>query len=347
MENLLGAPSSSHYCIDMTINTIVSTEFPQITVWRKLGSYGGMLGLQPKCAKVPNPEFIVRLLTGHVSHQALFRREVGGHFKNLENLIRGKHKTSQTTKQLLISQLRLSTGEVDGLAGSSLDGPLMPRILNMFHLVENLPRQVITRALDIEIPCAHCGKNMLASTDEWWSEHAPGMGGAEYLFAERLLRASLGASLFEQMAAHFLNGVVPSLENLEALASPKRHPIGNWLWEAMEAMSCTSLAELAATMNLRGGVGATFSHARLRKWSAGQDVMPLDAGQEIAEACGNTASRVRRLIAARVIALVVDFVEASLVADGGRNVARELVYARLVKLNKNLQIAIRTISKES
>jgi hypothetical protein len=89
-----------------------------------------------------------------------------------------------------------------------------------------------------------------------------------------------------------------------------------------------------------------FSHGRLKKWSSGQDVMPLEAGEAITEACGQAKSGMRRLIAARTIALVTDFVAASLPCTTNavtRKVAQEVVYARLKQLEGNIRLAIATI----
>ena len=288
----------------------------------------------------PDPEFLVRLLTDHASHQAYIRHEAGSDYKNLENLARGKHKPSRTTMQVLASRLGLPMEYLEKLAGSALDGPLMPDILTLFQMVEGFPMRVTSGALNRVVPCPCCGENLLDDVDTWWSKQAPGMESAEYHFAERLLIALLGASGLERFAALFMKDVEHALENLEALASPERHPIGNWLWEAQVAMSRSSLAELADAMQLRGH---EVLHGRLRKWSAGQDVMPLEAGEAIAKAYGRPKSGLRRLIAARVIALVTDFVEAAWPTAthvAGRKRAQEVVRARLVQLGDNLQVAI-------
>lgn len=344
MENLTGTQRPSKNPIAGLINgEIIVTEFPHVTVLHELGSYGRMLGLQPRISMAPTPEFLVRLITGHVSHQAHIRHAAGDNFKNLENLIRGKHRVSQTTKQLLASQFSVPLVLLEELAGSSADGPLIPKLLALFHLVEIIPRHATEGVLSREVPCVCCGKNMLGDSAEWWSKHAFGMVGAESHFAERLLTAVLGVRALERLAAHFMKDLEPALENLEALADPLHHPIGNWLCEAMDAMSCDSLAGLAAAMQRRGGVGSSFSHGRLRKWSAGQDVMPLEAGEAIAEACGRAKSGMRRLLAARAIALVTDFVSALLPVND-RKVAQVVVHARLVRLSDNLEIAIASMS---
>jgi len=343
MENLPTTQDAANKPFsDMTIGELLITPFQPVEVLRALGPYGRMLNLEPTISKAPDPEFLVRLLTGHASHQACIRRESGNQYKNLENLIRGKHKVSLTTKLVLASTLGLSMEDLEKLDGSAPDGPLIPGILAMFQIVEGLPMLVTSAFLDREVTCPCCGKNLLDDVDAWWSKQAPGMRRAEYHFAERLLNAILGAGLIERFVALFQERAEQSLDGVGVLAHPLRHPIGNWLSEAQVAMSCDSLAELAAAMQLQGDVGPLFSHARMKKWSAGQDVMPLEVGTAIAEACGQTKSGMRRLIAARAIALVTDFVNASLPETThavGRRGAQEIVYTRLVQLGDNLHIA--------
>ena len=340
MENLPGIQCPSKNPIADLINgEIIVTEFPNVTVSHELGPYGRMLGLAPRVSTTPDPEFLVRLLTDDTSHQAFIRQAAGDKFKNLVNLVRGRHRVSQTTKQSLASQFGVPLKLVEELEGSAEDGPLIPKLLALFHLVEIIPRHATEGLLSKEVPCACCGKNMLGDTAEWWVKHAPGMGPVECHFAERLLIALLGVSVCERLVRLFVKNVEPALENLAALANPLHHPIGNWLYEAMDAISCDTFAEVAIAMQLRGGEGAKFSHGRLRKWSSGQDVMPLKAGRAIAEACDHTKSGERRLIAARAIALVTDFVSASLPAND-RKVAQAVVHARLLRLNENFEITI-------
>lgn len=350
MENLLPTPSAANKHIsDMTVGEFLTPPFQPVEVLRALGPYGRMLRLEPTISMAPDPEFLVRLLTGHASHQAYIRHEAGSLYKNLENLARGTHKVSRTTMQVLASRLGLPMEYLEKLAGSALDGPLMPDILTLFQMVEGFPMRATSGVLNRVVSCPCCGENLLDDVDAWWSKKAPGMGQEEYHFAERLLNAVLGASLIERVIALTKERVELSLDRLDALANPLRHPIGNWLWEAQNSMCRDSLAELAAVMQLRGGIGATFLHGRLKKWSAGQDVMPLEAGEAIAEAYGQPKRGLRRLIAARVIALVTDFVAASwptathVVGRKGAG-AQEVVHARLVQLSNNLQIATAAIA---
>ena len=347
MENLPATRGKSENRIaDMTIGELLLSSFLPVKVLHPLGTYGRLLGLEPTNSKAPNPEFLVRLLTGHASHQAYIRHEAGSQYKNLENLIRGKHKLSPTTKLVLTSALGIAIEDLEKLEGSSPDGPLLPEILAMFQIFEGLPTRVMAVIFDIEVPCPCCGNNLLDDVDVWWERHAPGMGRSEYYFAERLLKALTGAGLIERFVSLFQGRAKLSLDSLENLAHPSRHPIGHWLVEAQEAISCNSLATLATTVQLRVDTNIPFSHGRLKKWSAGQDVMPLEAGTAIAKACGQSKSGMRRLIAARTIALVADFLAASVPGTTrvSRKGAREIVYARLEHLGGNSRIAVAAIA---
>lgn len=340
MENLpANHIASKKRFSDMTVGELLIMPFQPVKIQRALGPYGRMLELEPLISKTPHPEFLVRLLTDHTSHQAYIRHKVGNQYKNLENLIRGRHRVSSTTKSLLAETLDISLEDIENLNNTAPDGPLIPGILALFQIIEGLPMRVTSGCLDREVLCPCCGKNVLDDVDVWWQKEAPGMGQAEYRLAERLLNALLGVEIIERFLALFQERAEQSFDRLYALANPSHHPVGNWLLEAQEAMSCDSLAELAATMQLRGDIGASFSHGRLKKWSAGQDVMPLEAGEAIAEACGQTKHGIRRLIAARTIALITDFVAAS-TPDNDRKGAQVFVHNRLEQLGCNLQIAL-------
>lgn len=177
MENLLPTSSAANKHIsDMTVGEFLTPPFQPVEVLRALGPYGRMLRLKPAISMAPDSEFLVRLLTGHASHQAYIRHEAGSDYKNLENWVRGKHKASRTTKQVLASRLGLTMEYLEKLAGSALDGPLMPDILTLFQMVEVFPMRLTSGALNRVVPCPCCGENLLDDVDAWWSKQAPGMG---------------------------------------------------------------------------------------------------------------------------------------------------------------------------
>lgn len=351
MENLPPSLSSANTNTSgMTVAEFLTPPFQQVSILRKLGPYGRMLRLEPATPKAPDPEFLVRLLTDHAGHQAHIRHGAGSHYKNLENLLRGTHKASSTTIDILTKHLSLPQGYLEEKAGSAADGPLMPDILALFKVIEGLPMRVTSITLSSVVPCPCCGENLLADVDAWWSNHAPGIGRAEYNFVERLLNALVGVGLVESIIATYSEPAPLAFENLDRLANPLHYSIGNWIREAQAALSCKTLSALVTVMQLRGGIGATFSYGRLKKWSAGQDVMPLVAGEAIAEASGQAKSGIKRLMAARTIALATDFVAASwptTVHAVSREEAQKVVHARLVQLGTNLRIAIAAMAGQT
>jgi hypothetical protein len=345
MENL--TTSIAQISPKKTVGELLQVPFQPVTALRPLGPYGRMLDLEPGIPKAPAPEFLVRLITGHPSHQAQIRHEAGAQYKNLENLVRGKHKISPTTKAVLINDLGLSIDVLDKLDGSAPEGPLIPNLLNLFQMIEGFPTLVASSILSRHVPCSCCGENLIEDKHHWWSRNAPGMGVAEFEFAERLLNAITGASLIERFLASFQETPEIYLGCMSCLAKPSKHPIGHWLTEAQAALDRDSLADLTTELQLNKKTAAHFSYGRMKKWSAGQDVMPMEAGEMIAEACGQAKAGKRRLTATRAIALVMDFVAATLPNDEGHKVARAIVHQRLGQLNDNLQIALAAIVKSA
>lgn len=343
MENL--PIPNAQFSPDKTIGELLLVPFQPVTVLRPLGPYGRMLELEPGVPQSPDPEFLVRLITGHASHQATVRHAAGGQYKNLENLVRGKHKSSPTTKAVLASELGLPIDVLDALDGSAPEGPLLPEMLALYQIAEGLPSLVASRILDRHVPCPCCGGNLLDDKAHWWSKNAPGMGVAEFEFAERLLNAITGASLIERFLGSFQTPPEIYLGCMACLAKPSKHPIGHWLAEAQAALNRDSLADLAIELELNKKTATHFSYGRMKKWSAGQDVMPLVAGEMIAEACGQAKAGQRRLTAARAIALVIDFVAATLPTDTSHQAARTIVHQRLGQLSQNLQTSLATIVK--
>lgn len=278
-------------------------------------------------------------MTGHASHQAYIRRQTASNFKNLENLIRGRHRLSNTTRSTLAASLGVQATDLDALEGSSLDGPLIPLILTVFGMIEGLPERVTSSMLAREVLCPCCGTNLMDDADAWWQSHTPELGGAESLFIDRMLNAIVGASLIESLIGDFQEHPDPGLESLDCLSNPNRHPIGNWLAEAQVALGCKSLPQLAAMIQLQGGRGSSFTHGRLKNWSAGMYVLPMDDGAAIAEAMGKPHSGWRRLIAARTFAMITDFLAAAMPDDRGRIAAQQIIDARLRHLAGKLRIA--------
>ena len=346
MENIAvqQLDTASASSIDSALEDIFLVPYETLTICRPLGPYGRMLSLTPSVRSAPSPEFLFRLLTPHASHQSVVRKAAGDQFKNLENLIRGRHQSSATTRQVLAARLQCSLDFVAELDGSAPDGPLMPGLQQLVQLFEGIPSWLSEMVLSVNIPCPSCGANVIEDVDAWWKTHAPTIGEPEYRFVERLLRAVMGARLCELIAHHFATGAhPPSLRNLSGLTNPRRHAIGHWLTEIMSQLNLTSLSQLSAHMQLKGYDQNAYTHGRLRKWSAGLEAMPLTEGLNVARSIGTPPWNERRLCAARTFALVTEFIMASTGADD-RVCAQTLLDARLKVLETNTDLVVRHLA---
>lgn len=331
---------------DASLEDMFIVPYEPIAICRPLGPYGRMLSLAPGVRSAPSPEFLYRLLTSHASHQALLRTATGDQFKNLENLIRGRHQSSATTRSVLAERLRVNLDFIAELDGSAPSGPLLPALQQLAQLFEGIPSWLARTVLSVDVPCPCCGANLLNDVDAWWARHAPSIAAPEYRFVERLLRSLIGACLCERLAHHLSGAQPPSLVNLSSLADPKRHPIGNWLAEILGQLNFQSLSQLSTHMQLKGYDENAYAYGRLRKWSAGQDAMPFAEGQNIAQSIGTPPGNERRLSAARAIALITEFIMAS-TSDAEISIrprAQAVLEARLRALTVNTDLVCSRIA---
>ena len=347
MENTAVEPSDTAAADDRTLEDLFIVPFDALTICRSIGPYGRLLGLIPGVCTTPSPDFLTRLLTPHPSHQAVLRKVSGDQFKNLENLIRGRHRVSTTTRATLAGRLKCAPDFLDELTGSAPDGPLMPGLQQLVQLFEGVPSWLAGSVLSVEIACPCCGHNVLHDVDLWWHRHAPRIGQPEYRFVERMLRALVGASICELIAHHLANASAPALGDLASLTNPDRHPIGNWLSEMLTQLNLESLSQLSMHMQLQGFGQNDYTHGRLRKWSSGQEAMPVADGANIAKIAGAQTSNERRLIAARTLAVATDLIMAS-TADAemsNRFHAQPVLDGRLRALSMNTDLVFRHIQR--
>ncbi|KAI5915560.1 hypothetical protein [Thauera sp. 2A1] len=322
----------------------LNTPFEPLTLQRPIQAFGKALDLTPGISAVPNPEFLTYLLTGHHNHAALIRNEVGNQFKNLENLLRGRHRTSGTTLRTLAAALGVSDAELASWSHGLADGPLLPRLLAGFQVLEELPLKLTTCLLATKVLCPHCGHNAIDDIDLWWKSQPAHLSQSEYRFAERLLRAATGAMLVFQFCNALRSDSLHHTQ-LSGLAKPGRHPIGNWLDTVRKACGCRTLSGLSDRMNLRGE--RDWLPSRLKKWSSGQNLIPNEAATALGKETGSPNSFAFLMILARALTLAVEFILAP--AQGNipptKEQARQIVHDRLLQLENNLSLAIRQIGK--
>ncbi len=345
MENLPSKPSNPLAPVLFeSIAERVRLPFEPLTLLRQPGPYARLLGLEVGRAQVPHEEFLFRLLTGHDSHQAYLRREIGPQYKNLENLIRGRHRLTETTLTVLSSLLGVSVEDLVRCQGAAPDGPLVPGILVAFELAEAVPSKLSSLLFSAEVPCPCCGTNVLHDAKAWWRKQAPAFGEAEGRFVERMLNAILGAFVIRCLIAPTTGGDDRAwLATIDDLADPARHPMGQWLAESQRLLGCETLANLALRMNLTGDQGAAFSHPRLKKWSAGQDPIPPAMAGALIKACDDPEWTWWRLAFARSFAMLTEFVMAAGPDRLPRKDAQQLVHSRYLVIYNKYRIVARKI----
>lgn len=335
MENLTPPPMVTASAPLVAVGDLV-VPFDPVTIRRPLPTqtFASMLGLVPGITAAPDSEFIARLLTGRRSTDALVRRQVGGLYKNLENMLRGRHRVSDTTKTLLADALGIGCEVLERFVHGREDGPVMPQLADLFLLAENVPTRQMAFLLDVEVLCQCCGENMLDDQDTFWSRSDLALGQDEYRFVERLLNALFGAYRF----LGWLRGTqIPSLQDLAATPG---YPIGNWLEELAGDRGAANLGEFATQLQLISDL-PDFSHARLRKWSCGADQIPPEKLEVLLAASSDPTLFHLRFIAARTIALLREFLSAaSRLSDAPSSPdAQRVLHKRLGRIAERFDIA--------
>lgn len=228
------------------------------------------------------------------------------------------------------------------LAHGRKDGPLLPELLLLLRLIEGVPFGIFTFLMTQELSCPHCGANALHDADVWWRRQPLRIGKAEYEFAERLLAAlTVGSRLWEIRPLLGPAGD-DAAEPLPSLANPGRHPIGNWLAAVRGAYRCSNLFDLAQRLPFEEDETAPITQSRLKKWSSGQDLIPVEAGFSLIAGLPDAKVLEHGLIAARVLALVVDFLCAAATVEAAplrKKTVRQIVFDRLQALRMKLLIS--------
>lgn len=338
MENLQsGLPTRTKIDEDLS--------FEPITLQRQMVLFKGALS-QAKiygAPFVPDLDFLVRLTTDYRSHQALLRAKTGVHFKNFENFLRGRHRLSPVSLRSISNEVGVSIDDMKTWAHGNEDGPLLPQMLKLFAFAERIPFTLTANTLSsVDIPCPHCKANILDDADAFWNKAEIDINPAEYKFAERLLSAVIGISLLTEIALRLSNDAREvNWSTFSDLAHPSHHPAGNWLVEVQAALGVSSLAELAIKMQAMDSTNCHVPYERLKKWSSGLDLMPLEVAKALAKATSTYNWLLTRILLARSIALVIDFLTAAAVGDAPpRKLVQGIVYTRLQALGKNVQIAV-------
>lgn len=340
MENLQAAIAAIISIRDKTVLEPFAIPFEPVTIRREMKTFRTHLGLRPGVAAAPDPEFIVRLVSGERSTAAMFRRQVGEQFKNFENFIRGRHEPTPTTRKLMADACGCKPDELDVWKHGNEDGPLLPMLVSGFQIVEGFPARCMTAVMQTEIPCPCCGHNALDDIDLFWEGSGLALCKPEYDFAERLLNAIVGGyGIYDALRSLFLP--LPERLALTQLAVPKRRPVGHWLDELRADLGADDLADLATKMQIRHDGDLSFTHKRMGKWSCEDDLIPPDALEALLSVTSDPVYFRIRHVAARTLSMVVDFILAAVDEpdEPSRDEIQEVVHRRLERLGDNVRLA--------
>lgn len=344
MENLnIGLPISS-INPKKTVAENLLVPFELLLLLRPMKLFTSNLGLKINEKTLPDNEFLIYLATGYPSHQAWLRSRTGPQFKNLDNLIRSRHVTSSTTLDSISKNIGLDSETLISFIHGSKNGPLLPQVVQLFHVIEGIPLKLFSILNSSVITCPCCNCNILDDVDAWWSQQTLRMGPAEYRFVERLLNAIVGGSKLINLFKSSSVGESALYGNLPELSSPDRHPLGNWIDKVQQFYKCDNLKDLVQKLPLQASENDYISYATLRKWHSGSVLIPFaEANLMISEMENKYDMEVSHMVA-RTLSLAIDFVISS--TENGnlikRKEAQSIIHERLIQLMSNVDLSINT-----
>jgi hypothetical protein len=272
---------------------------------------------------VPDADFLVRLITDYRGHRDMLRSEIDVDFKNFENMMRGRHQLSTTSLSSLSRRFGVAPDELTSWIHGNEHGALAPNLLGIFSLLETVPSAIASQVLAIPVLCKCCGANMLDDRNVFWRRQLVSYATPEYEFAERLLRATVGAACIFAAIAGVL-GKPFHLEDVSSIAHPSKYPISHWL----------------KLMQAHYGVSSLTDYGLLKKWSSGSELMPVAVATALTK---NTNEPIRLALyftLARTICFIVDFLCSAALVKPTRVQAQEIVYGRINGLIANMRMAI-------
>lgn len=342
MENQGPVLLKTDFGPDATLAEIFVVPLWEVELQRPMQLFGKALGLPAGTRATPTADFLIKVCTDYPSHQAWLRAEAGGQYKNLENLLRGRGQRSRSTLTRLEQAMPWAGNLLADVEPSAPDAPLWPAFLQVFQLVEGIPFRLFQALMSHEVACPHCGANVLQDANAWWGSQRLSWGDPEIRLAERLLVVTTTATGLALVADRTRAGTEGFGETLD-LATPRRHPIGNWMEQVKKAHGVRTLDALAQRLPIGDG-DTVIDQTRLNKWASGMDLMSMAAGRELTAGLPNQSALDRRLIAARMIAFVIDFLRAAAPVERPSRVdVQTLVEARLRQLRSNTLLAASTV----
>lgn len=330
---------------ELPVFRALHVSFEPFALRRPLKLFGAVLGMPVGDVATPDADFFVHLVEG-ISYQQLLRYVTGGHYKNFENFVRKRNRTTPTTKRILLTKLGVDEATLDLLAHGNPSGPLLPIGAEVFAAIEGMFVRLYGGATIGTVPCRCCGGDLLDDAEAWWKAQPLLLEAGAYRFIDRLLKATVGAIAL--MAILDLEPRI-DLSCVRSLSAPDCHPIGHWIDMVRSARGVAHDWELTVGRDATGAPFGPEANGRIRKWRCGQDLLPKLKALAMMSGAADTKTLRQALLAARTLALAIDVVQAA--ADQptapGRELAQNLVDARLAQIESNLHVGLTALARNA
>jgi len=339
LSNIKESTTVSSRLTELPLVDSLQVAFAPLKLLRPLSHFATALGLRPDIAKPPDPDFLVHLLEGG-SHQEQLRKAFGNQFKNLEHFLRGAHEPTATTLALLLIVTQTDEATLRSFAHGVPDGPLLPAYVGLFQVLEGVFLRSYRAATVGTVRCPCCGSDVLDDAHVWWTAQAVVLSQDAYSFVDRLLQAMLGAVLLSEVLCRLNASDHFDTASLLKLASPERHPIGNWMELVKLSQGLKHDWELTVRLDADPTAHGSIPDGRLRKWRSGQDLLPLDKAFSMVAANKHETVLKHAMFAARTLSLAIDVVQAAAETPSRptRKLVQEMISARLRELHLHFQM---------
>ena len=335
-----------------TIREMFVSSFEPVLIRRPMYLFGASISLQPGTATKPSPEFLVHVLTGYESHEALLRHLAGHEFENLSHILRKQGSIRKQTWDDVTVKTGLSKENLLKMSHGNKGGDLLPEVLGVIQVMQGLPTWIYNLVTDHTLNCPGCGGNFFNDMDISWTKQSILLGKPEYELVEKILTATLGGFLFLASVSNKKFSASP-IEILLPLVNSGGHPIGNWLKTVWMAYGVKSLIDLESQLFRHKVIDSKdkmVTARRLADWARGTHLLSFENADRIIKPLASREELKYTFTAARAFAFVEEFVIAAHNGDvaPAKLVVRTVIKKRLEDLNAKLLLGLRiTLGKTS
>lgn len=318
----------SHMSDEHLTHPTSTAPWEEITIIREMRRFKAPLGLTPNIPGIPSANLAAAILFGRVSFTAVIRRELGDvEFRNLRNYAQGKVKNPRTLS-VVLSKLGGSQVTLEAAASvlrNPQDADLIKSILGFEALIYSTCKTL--KLIPVLCPC--CGKNMIQSSDHWWSKQPCKIGTKEAEFIDRACINTIVMHSLSEIMADFKKQQIPSLKQL---SNPATHPFANWLQYISRLYRASSLSHLAVR------AGTNLKPESILRFSRGE-VLPPEAIEQLLSNIANSAPLKASVLPARALAFAIDLLRSSTHEPISEEVARKIISHRVSTLSEEFRIA--------